>query len=74
MYGAIHEFALSLSLAQCAGGFVAAAFASRMLGKWTQGYATGVKGALGVVYLGAILALLFFVYGLGVHLLTHEAR
>lgn len=67
MYETIHEAASSFSLLTSFIGLAASAIAVHHLGTWTLGPPSLLKGALNLIYLPAILALLFFVYAVGIH-------
>jgi len=67
MYETIHEAASSLSLLTSLIGLAVSAIAVHNLGTWTLGPATLFKGVLNLLYLAAILALLFFVYSVGIN-------
>ena len=72
MYEQLHQWAAALSLAHCALGFVVAALIVQVVGKLTLGPRTWWKAPLSLVYIAAILSLLFFTYALAMHLFYPE--
>lgn len=68
MYETIHAIALSLPAQQTVVGALGSAIAVKLLGRMTAGKVTRWTPPLNLLYLVAILSLLFFVYAIGLYL------